>query len=47
MVLLPMGAYTSTKLMAEMEFGIRKYMYSGPQYAATGQKLLSVFSFRA
>ena len=26
-----------------MEFGIWKYMYSGPQYAATGQKLLSVF----
>ena len=37
------GAYTPTKLMAEMEFGIWKYMYSGPQYAATGQKLLSVF----
>ena len=37
------GLYTPTKLMAEMEFGIWKYMYSGPQYAATGQKLLSVF----
>lgn len=37
------GAYTPTKLMAEMEFGVWKYMYSGPQYAATGQKLLSVF----
>ena len=35
--------YTPTKLMAEMEFGIWKYMYSGPEYAATGQKLLSVF----
>ena len=37
------GCYTPTKLMAEMEFGIWKYMYSGPEYAATGQKLLSVF----
>jgi len=37
------GSYTPTKLMAEMEFGIWKYMFSGPQYAATGQKLLSVF----
>ena len=37
------GSYSPTKLMAEMEFGIWKYMYSGPQYAATGQKLLSVF----
>lgn len=40
------GTYTSTKLMAEMEFGIWKYMYSGPQYAATGQKLLSVFPLK-
>ena len=30
------GSYTSTKLMAEMEFGVWKYMYSGAQYAATG-----------
>ena len=37
------GAYTPTKLMAEMEFGVWKYMYSGPQYAATLQKLLAVF----
>ena len=36
-------AYTPTKLMAEMEFGIWKYMYSSPQYACTGQRLLSVF----
>lgn len=41
--LIANGTYTPTKLMAEMEFGIWKYMYSGPQYAATGQKLLSVF----
>lgn len=37
------GSYSPNKLMAEMEFGIWKYMYSGPQYAATGQKLLSIF----
>ena len=37
------GAYTPAKLMAEMEFGVWKYMFSGPQYVATGQKLLSVF----
>ncbi len=37
------GSYTPTKLMSEMEFGIWKYMFSGPQYAATGQKLLSIF----
>ena len=37
------GKYTPSKLMAEMEFGIWKYMYSGPQYAATHQMLLSVF----
>ncbi len=40
------GSYSSTKLMAEMEFGIWKYMYSGPQYFATGQKLLSVFPLK-
>lgn len=44
--LVTKGTYTPTKLMAEMEFGIWKYMYSGPQYAATGQKLLSVFPFK-
>ena len=38
------GKYSPTKLMAEMKFGVWKYMFSGPQYAATGQKLLSVFS---
>ena len=37
------GVYTPTKLMAEMDFGIWKYMFSGPQYMATGQKLLSIF----
>ena len=41
--LVTLGAYSSTQLMAEMEFGVWKYMYSGPQYMATGQKLLGVF----
>lgn len=41
--LLLKSAYTPSKLLSEMEFGVWKYMYSGPQYAATGQKLLSVF----
>ena len=40
------GTYTPSKLMAEMEFGIWKYMFSGPQYAATGQRLLSIFPFK-
>lgn len=38
------GEYTPSKLMAKMEFGVWKYMFSSPQYLATGQKLLSVFS---
>lgn len=41
--LLTNRAYTPTSLMAEMDFGIWKYMYTGPQYYATGQKLLGVF----
>ena len=41
--LLKDGLYTPTKLMAEMEFGVWKYMFSGPQYAATGQNLLTIF----
>ena len=41
--LMAKGKYSATNLMAEMEFGVWKYMYSGPEYAATGQKLLSVF----
>ena len=41
--LMAKGKYSATNMMAEMEFGVWKYMYSGPEYAATGQKLLSVF----
>ncbi len=35
--------YTHSKLIAEMEFGVWKYMFSAPQYRATGQFLLSIF----
>lgn len=37
------GEYTHAKLLAEMEFGIWKYMFANPQYRATGQSLLNVF----
>ena len=35
--------YTHFKLIAEMEFGIWKYMFSNPQYKATGRCLLNIF----
>ncbi|MDE6557184.1 MAG: Abi family protein [Duncaniella sp.] len=35
--------YTHTKLLAEMEFGIWKYMFSPIQYRVTGRNLLSIF----
>lgn len=35
--------YSHHKLLAEMEFGIWKYMYAAPQYALTGNVLLDVF----
>lgn len=37
------GIYSHSKLLAEMEFGVWKYMFSAPQYKATGQLLLKVF----
>lgn len=37
------GEYTHTKLLAEMEFGVWKYMFANPQYRATGQRLLNIF----
>ncbi len=37
------GEYSHHKLLAEMEFGIWKYMFANPQYRATGQILLRVF----
>lgn len=37
------NAYTHTKLLAEMEFGIWKYMFSPVQFRQTGQVLLRIF----
>lgn len=39
-------AYTHTKLLAEMEFGIWKYMFSPLQYRMTGRNLLQIFPNR-
>lgn len=36
-------AYTHTQLLASMEFGVWKYMFSTLQYRATGQSLLQIF----
>lgn len=41
--LLRNGTYSHHKLIAEMEFGVWKYMYAGPQYRASGRILLGVF----
>lgn len=41
--LLRDGKYTHHKLLAEMEFGVWKYMFANPQYRATGQILLKIF----
>lgn len=35
--------YSHPKLLAEMEFGVWKYMFANPQYRATGRVLLKVF----
>ncbi|MBD5419818.1 MAG: Abi family protein [Bacteroides sp.] len=35
--------YSHSKLLAEMEFGIWKYMFSPIQYRVTGRNLLSIF----
>lgn len=37
------GTYSHAKLLAEMEFGIWKYMFSPLQYRVTGRNLLSIF----
>lgn len=37
------GKYSNSKMLSAMEFGVWKYMYSGPQYLATGRQLLKVF----
>ncbi len=36
-------SYSHHKLLAEMEFGIWKYMFSPVQYRVTGRNLLSIF----
>lgn len=36
-------SYTHSKLLAEMEFGVWKYMFANPQYRVTGRTLLSIF----
>lgn len=38
--------YSHSKLLAEMEFGVWKYMFSNPQYKMTGRILLGVFPNR-
>ena len=40
------SAYSHTKLLAEMEFGIWKYMFSPIQFRQTGQVLLRIFPYR-
>lgn len=37
------GEYTHHKLLAEMEFGVWKYMFANPQYRAVGRTLLAIF----
>ncbi len=39
-------AYTHTKLLAEMEFGIWKYMFSPIQFRQTGRTLLRIFPYK-
>lgn len=41
--LIANGKYSCSKMLSAMEFGIWKYMYSAPQYRATGRILLQVF----
>ena len=43
MELVSKGKYSNSKMLAEMEFGVWKYLFSNPQYKATGRKLLKVF----
>lgn len=41
--LLAEGNYTHSQLLSNMEFGVWKYMFSAPQFRATGRTLLSIF----
>ena len=38
--------YSHSHLLAKMEFGIWKYMFSNPQYRASGRILLRVFPYK-
>lgn len=40
------GLYNHTKLLSGLDFGVWKYMYSPPQFRATGRVLLRVFPFK-
>ena len=40
------GKYSHSKLLAQMDFGMWKYMYSPRQYGLTRQSLLGVFPFK-
>ncbi len=40
------NTYSHSKLIAELEFGIWKYMFSSLQYRATGQCLLQIFPLK-
>ena len=37
------NSYTHSKLLAEMELGVWKYMFANPQYRAVGRTLLAIF----
>ncbi len=41
------GSYSHSKLLAEMEFGVWKYMFSPIQYRLTGRRLLRIFPNKA
>lgn len=40
------GTYSHSKLLAQMDFGMWKYMYSPVQYTLTNQSLLHAFPFK-
>lgn len=41
--LVAKGKYSCSNMLSAMEFGVWKYMYSSPQYRATGRILLNAF----
>ena len=44
--LVASGKYSCSKMLSAMEFGVWKYMFSAPQYRATGRTLLEVFPYK-